>query len=867
MLTIKKRNKYIFNAPNPTVTITNLDYLMNPNKGYTTLNFDLTNESANLRLEGFEIGQNYFFDMKMNVDNEVIYGMSEGRMGINGYTHYFDNDTETITTSFIATSTYVDIYINGLNSSGIFNHLYGFINRITITTNKWYELDVDKSQIKITNSIKLTDDLSKVSTIYSKEFDIILNKQNLKALDIHPNFITNFNNTIAEYDVRYALTDVNFLGKLSIQKIVYENNSAIAKVNIISNLSSFIQDIDDNRLKNILLPEVTYDIANVKAYQFSETHDVSNETFCFVLHDWGQNITERYLNHYYEDKAINKNNVILKIDYDQNTANSKYNINENYVGLTTDYKSNFINNWVPALFVKKIFKNIHTKAGFNIEGDFLETDTFNELLMLPSNFEHIIDDEDNHFEISNPSSNQTIVLAEGTSKSELLYGTDVSQNNTLSGTSTKAVFYGMVDTYQVKEGLYTDIDYEIEYKVWQSNGTGSYLFNYNAEIYIEYANISSPGNRELLDYQEEGEFMYSGSAKTFTISGTLEDVYIPFGYGYRDLQIRMNAYNYNNGALREITYEITKFNITNKGKIKSKYAPSSIIKLNDLLPDLSERELVKNIITMFNLYPVFENNTITYYTYDEFLAKGKIVDLNKVLVSDNHEIIIPNTYVASEYNFYETQDDRGEIQLIGKTESLPYGNYKINSVFDNDITQDFNLLFGIPIKQDIRMVGSSIHWIFGRNSRQNLNQTRSIWSGRNGKDNYYNDFEITDQFIFGRLHRKNYPSIYMVNEFLEQGTSSEVLVLLNTAIPDGLSYEELYENYYENQLTNLNNTSSLKLIIKGVIDERTFADCDLWNIFLIDNAYYYLESIKDWNNESLTTLTFIKLLKNPLYNN
>ena len=813
MLAIRKRKYINFDLDTPGVSYSNATTTYNEIKGTNALYFDLNDDTAYLEIE--DVPEGYLF---VNLDITYI-GTDETKISINSQTYYINIGDIIMKTKTNQTTSTLRIDFDAEISSGAGPLGEFYINGIEIFINEWGNLDVEPSAISITNQVKNTQDLSKVVTMFSKSFDLDLTFNNKNILQISEN---NINNNYI-YDFRYSISDINFSGKLEVTHLIRANNQTV-KCNLYSDLTYFVNKLTGNLRDVQKLSKIQY-----VGSQIEPLESISgDEEYTFVMHDYGQGITDEFFTDY---KGINKKELTIKVDAGSIDREQT----------TTQYQQMFLNNYVPAFFAKHIFKQIHTNLGYVASGDFLDNIDLNNLLVMPGSFSRDISSDDYAFHMVADTPIQQITIGTTQTKETWIDGTFHNEYNNgtlVPGTGTTGLFF---DT---KIGYYTDIDYDVELEIdFLSTYAGENTIR--CEFSIEYVALSSTGRREFVVNQQEVEVKSDETGK-IVFKGTAKDVYIPFSYSV-DKRIGFKLKTMTDSNANQLVVDITSINISNVEKISTKYCPTNTILASDILPDMTQQAFIKNIITMFNLYPTINNNEIEYLTRDQYYRQGEIYRIKNDRIDKTFEF--PTSYSKYKYEFKLAQDDRGEIKKYNKEHEEDYGCYTLTTSSSNSETQSFNVDFSTPFLKEIA-VGD-----FGVNSEYNFDDERKIYHGYS-YDYYYNDWIIDGQQTFAKINIA--PKTY---DILEELFTTATHNYINTALP--VSFETNYE-YYKKEIVNLINNSSHKLKIKIYVDEYELARIKLYNTIQIDNINYIIEKINNWNSEKQTEITLIKRVDNPL---
>jgi hypothetical protein len=736
--------------------------------------------------------------------------------------------------------------------------VYGWINSVVITTNDWNELDVEPDIIELTSSIKSTEDLSKIQTTYSNEFELVLNKQNMDALEFHPDYLHNFNNRRTIYDMRLNLSDIHFQGNLEITEIYYENGLATATVNLFSKLAEFVNKLESKLISEISSSYMTYNLNDMDNHIY--TTNYHNKEYCYILHDFGQNINKQFLSSS-NYKSINKQFTEIDYNYGSNSGMEDSNsLSYEQMGLGTDRKGLFINNFIPTPFVANIFKKIHSENGYILRGDFIESDDFQKLLILPNNFINK-NKTRNEFKLITPTNTQKFYHLGSNQVHSLILKGDIEPEY-----DNGCVVYPNTD-YVSRDGIYTGFEYDIDVTAVRESG---FTDNSDCRIVFEIGYKYIGNTDDYFVRIEKGFSITNSDTKEINFKGKIDDVYIPYGAGlYNNVQFKMTFYT---TTSHRIDYEVADLNINNVGLIRDKIAPTYSFNIADILPEMNQLDFIKTIVQMFNLYVEFDEKVITYKTRDEYFSNGNIENLSTVNINSTN-LILPSKYVKKFYKWHYNQPDNGEIKRYNETHFSNYGDLDLSIGHNFDEEQTFETPVSIVYHHQFD------NFEIGRTCSNDVENDRRIFSGIN-EDNYYNDWDMPSEITFGVFAYENNPVdennevLKVVDEKFSVApnpcsgyplTDCYVLSIANKCLSNEIHYSNLYNNYWKSEIENITNPTSNKIEIKTYLSNKEYAKMNLNNTIRFENGYYYIETISDWNSNSLTKITLLKRISNPFY--
>lgn len=854
MLAIRKKEDYIFNEETPSVIITSgLTYDTNTILGSTAIEFDINNSSESIRIANLEDGKTYFLKIYLTPNPDTFYDATDElrvqlTSGANtSGAEYAVKDDESVSLSIETDGK--SIYIN-LSGDVVAGQITGWIDYATLQQNKWEELDIEASNIKLNNAIKETTDLNKIQTQYSSSFPLIMNKRNIAALGVNPNILTKYNNVNLVYEFRLTLSDYNFDGWLEVTKISKSDQVYIATVNLYSKIIDFITDISDQKLnliKGLTQPE--YVNSNIRQHSYSAV--TGSQEYCYIMHDYGQNINNKFFSN---TKGVNRKLVKIESDFNSNTSFYLNNETREYNSMDTFYTEIFSNNFYPSYFAEYMFRKIHTDYGFSVGGDLLDIDAFSNLLIMPSNLTEEVSEED-----------YALKSVMGSA-----YNSQIPQNTlvTLTIPLSADTNYdnGSINSnlYEPEHAMYCGFDYEITISFTGDTVAGYY--NVGGEFVILYDGIAT-NNCDFVSHYI-GTSFEENEVKEVTWQGSIPSgIYIPekniTGGGIKFI---LNLTSIDTPSY--INYRIVDINISNVGKISDRVAPTATFNSEQLLPNITKFDFVKQIITMFNLYPTIENNKIIYNTYDNFYTGSTVtIDTRDIDVT---EYQLPQNFVANKYKWNWRQNDNiGDIKYFNDSHENDWGSYSKKGINSNDTIQEYSNPFGITYHRAVELDGGTVLEM-GVSSANMGVDNRYVYIG--DPDVYfYNSWEpIPDDVTFGIWTNMASPQINGGNvAYITEYFTTVDIDNINTAVysegSDSLLWSSLYDNYYKTEIQNLTNVNALKIKFKAYITEGKYAMLELGSLVKLQNAYFHIESIKNFNGKDMAEFTLIKVNVNPFY--
>jgi len=860
MLAIRKKNNIKLDKETSNIEVSNLTYELNPLLAKKAIKFSFNNSEGYFEIRG-RFSKGYTYDFKMDVTPDLEY-FTDGTIemviklvsGANtSSTYYMNGNSKQISMKIVCDDENVfRIRLIGTAIWGVLDPVVGWVNKISFQNSQWSELDVEFAKIKLTESVKETNSLNKINSLVSNNFKIVLNEQNINALEFNPSILTNFNNTHYIYDFKFTISNRSFKGELYINSLTKQNLSYIADVNLYSSLPTIMNELKNLKVNSLRLTDPRFVTTNIKSKSYSTV--TGTEEYCWILHDYGQNITENFFNN---KKGVNNlkhiqdmHTLVHSEDYDLDTEVTQTNFNEL-----------FINNFYPAYFAKYLFKKIHSDLNLTVAGNFLNTEIFNKLLVLPNDVTKDINKHNNAFRLhmynSPPQSN---VISVGGSTEIGLHGVvDPDFNN---GT---IVCSPLCRQYSPHEALYTGFKYDITFLVENEDqlpGTNKF----SIDLFWKYKSLA-PGQNHFIQHYYGGINEELSGTTDVKLTGEVSEVYVPNNTSNDagDIEFRCILSNYStNDRLR---FTVSEMLFENVEKISSKTAPKNYFNSAKILPKISQFDFIKNIINTFNLFPVLEDNKITYYTFDEYYQNRKEDIFNLDTYEDidiNYEL--PPKYLDNKYIYSWKQSEQGDQKYFNENNEYPFGSF-VAAGSDKSIKETkFENIFSIPEQKEIEISAGNLINI-GTSAKNKIQDDRKIYSGIT-ESYYMHNFEpVTDDLTFGLWENKSIGgSIDYLTENFTLDSITNINSAVNTTGSISLLQEEIYNKYHKAYLDNLVDVNGLKIKVKVYLTTSEFARLHMNSLVKFKNSFFYLEKISNWSNNTKTTLTLIKINKlNPYH--
>lgn len=514
------------------------------------------------------------------------------------------------------------------------NFADGFLYELSIEELGFRTLNIEQSEIALTKELQDIRQFNDKSGEYSKDFNIPFHPDN-------DNFfkdcfeISTFNSFNPNKKIQAIIYDdgiEQIRGFLVLNLIVTKGHQHYYNVNVFGGGLIFFNELKKLKLNDLdwsdMLHVFNYDNIIGSWYDDGKTAQVAGEKFVYPVVDYGQQITESYL---------------------------KFGNNEDGtpgVGmLASDFRA--------LVYMKTYFDKIHEALGYTYDGDFILTDEFLNMAMTLQNWEF------------DPSADDFTMIG----------GTELD------------VYRGGYDCLNIPELPWNDGTQTQDYWYIFNNGFGGYerlnadssknLYdNFSSATYIPTQNIISTISGTVtakfykINYNIFGVIVGTESAKgevfnaefrlfdagtgdllesvTQLVTCASNNTTTSINFTFRERTIKTTGVRFESiytvaGSAYLATHDIV-HNITNVGAINTKIATGQSINFENLVHDMYQIDLIKSIITAFNLftYVDIENKNITYSSYDEFYDNGTSYDWSdKIDRSQEIKYLLGNEFTSN----------------------------------------------------------------------------------------------------------------------------------------------------------------------------------------------------------------------------
>ena len=643
--------------------------------------------------------------------------------------------------------------------------------------------------ISITDSIQNVQDISKVFTPFSKQFNLPASSTNNKLFKHYYNFdITGGFDARFRVDARIEINHVPFkTGQIRLDGVSMKDNLPHTYKVVFFGKPSDIKDIFGDEDLNSLNPLTTYDI-NYSNSDFLQAFKVG-------LQSTGVDATS----------TANRNVVVplilLENFYTYNTGSTNQLHNVNFPVLQPDLK--------PAIKLKRIIEAIQTQYDitFNMadEGSiktFFGSDMFDELYLWL------------HREkspISAPETDPPTFGVDTATKSKKLTFADFTYS---SGSGDVLTANKLVVNSGESYSLRLVVDPSI------SNNTG--------EIIIK----DKPTN-ELLFYKENVSFNSSTNLSVPLMnltSGNLDS-------RTYDIEFRINCQSTVNFGALSAGLVITKDGSTIHNYSNSAFSLGSNIFIQDYIPKMKVLDFLTGLFKMFNLVAYTKKNSSTIYvqTFDDYMTLGTSRDITKYI--DISQSAIDRPVPFNQVNFkYSDPVTQTSLRFVNQFSQV-FGDLKYSApekydgqAFNQDVPFERSVLINQQTSAGVT-TGNIIGW----------------WVDNDGKTALGNPY-----IFFNRVVDSSSYTITTLN-LTAYNAPSNVSSDENHTLNFGAEYDEfnadvntnsLFKRFYEQYIVQTFNQNGRIIKVSANLPVSFVLNYTVNDIIVINAQEYYINSIQ-----------------------
>jgi hypothetical protein len=619
-------------------------------------------------------------------------------------------------------------------------------------------------------------------------------------------------------------------GYAQLNKVTYNQDKEIVyNLTVYSSFKNFFEDIENKFLEDLDLSDLdhTYSIPNITG-----SWSVANSSggYVYPMIDYGIQNTA-----YWRDK---------------------------------DFK--------PAIFVKQYWDRIFDEAGYTYTSDFLNSDPFNKLIV-PAEYDIDLSDQtirDRQFYVGRSTSDQTI-------------NTLINKNTSVWGSVTSQMVFNddSGNFYNTSGSKYSTVNGIFTPSTW----SGLYKFKAKITAKLKYVGAGGFGNNGALNYTNDiGVVLYDNlnAIGVVVAKATLT------GLNFANGVISTN----DESASSTITFETPPIRVTKNHSVylvplvpnewqipvdsqadldfiletgsefgavlaQTTVAIGEDIEMSQTAPDeVKQKDFVKSIIEMFNLYvQVDENNpqNLIIEPRDNFFTDEKEDITTLIDVGREQEIQPMALLKANRYEWSYQEDNDHENKVYKFMWQEDYGMYR------KDVLNDF-----LYQTKKVSVIFAPTPLI---NYPKNSNQT--------GNDRIISVIKFEDA-LTGKNISKQKPRILYWGGLLDTEDQWRLIPTDGTAVPYWMQSQYPYsghldEPYDPNIDLNFGVPRSVFYDnVIGGIDELSYTDANLYNVYwrrwmeeITDKESKVLTCYVNLNPESYFDLSFRKLyfIKDAVY--
>lgn len=585
------------------------------------------------------------------------------------------------------------------------------------------------------------------------------------------------------------------------------------------------------------------------------------------------------------------------------STNNRYALNQwKAVPSDKEIKGYCEDSFTPGLFNWYLFNKIHEEQGYTIDGEILNDDIFNQLVVpLTRKWEYNKNlQKENHvcnFEINFTDSSHSIIGTPQNYSSTTTIGSNIHNGDNMYSfqglysrfippTPVRSRFFGNIDIdfTLTPTGAYPDAEFETR-MVFEVYAVQTYGYNGgNSEKILVYdSNGAHEDEEDAWFKQGENDFtidLNTGLLKFFSKEQFGKDL---TRYPYFELKYYVDKFRIPEDSTENLQLGARcSIDITAEGNIESTIENTNVLLTGgktftqpSLLigGEITQMDYVKDIINLFNLYVNIdeENKNITYNTWEDFYEEELINITDKVVYNKNIEKTFINTLVTGistykldtiegEYHHEKYERLRGENPSEISFES---GNdfLKSKTSIKNKSKFLFNVMHIFNYHNEFDIASASLadstvdNQTFGdpgftflfyeRESLVDMKLSMHRWDLWEP----YTPYELDYYPVF-----KNSLD-YLTKPFiLSFGVPSYTFSIFTPK-----KYETFYTNYWSTYLLTTNSPNSFLLTIEVYLSVLDYYNIKMNSRLRIGNEIYFINKIKDWAVNKSTKIELIKI--------
>jgi hypothetical protein len=296
------------------------------------------------------------------------------------------------------------------------------------------------------------------------------------------------------------------------------------------------------------------------------------------------------------------------------------------------------------------------------------------------------------------------------------------------------------------------------------------------------------------------------------------------------------------------------------------------IDMNQILPDVPIKDFFVNLLKMFNLVvwddPANPNNLMIEPRDDYYSSRLRVKDWTNILDYSDEVKITPMSELDAylfKYTYKEDKDYFNE-QYTSETKRV-YGDYELS--VDNDFSnkiQKLELFFSPTPDSNFtiadRVAPQFIKMDDNQMKPQKVNLRILFYDGLKPTNYPYTLLDYVGEPLSLGVFNTSYPYCGMwddpYNPTFDLGFGTTDKIYWNTT---NYPVRNLVEEFHKNTLLDIIDINSKLLEAKFVLKPKDIADLDFRDIILIDNSYWRINNIKDYNPIGADKTTEVVLYK------
>jgi len=322
-------------------------------------------------------------------------------------------------------------------------------------------------------------------------------------------------------------------------------------------------------------------------------------------------------------------------------------------------------------------------------------------------------------------------------------------------------------------------------------------------------------------------------------------------------------------AQRTIGGEVNRLEV--KPAVTANYSVNDIIKLSTMLPNMKIKDFFINIIRMFNLYvsddPNTPNNLIIEPRDDYFDSKRKVRDWTLKLDYDQDIKQTPMSETdIKTYKFSYNDDDDYYNKTYKQQTGRVFGDYTVDFINDfSTTTKKLELEFSpTPVSDNIisPLVAPFLCDIDTNNALKPIKvNPRILFTKKLDLNNQFFVIRNSPNDVGDTYYEYMYSGMWD-NPFdpeysLEFGNSSVLYYNTNTGFPNNT----LINQFYLSTLNDITDVNAKLLEAYFHLTPQDLNSFDFRDIILINNAYWRVNTILDYNPNAIDKVTKVVLYK------